>query len=181
MEKSDKHLDLLEDESLGQKLIKKGFWLYLFSYLVAPAGYLVRLLISNSPEVSVEEVGVLYSIISLVTFLNVYNDLGLTESLQYFLPKFWIRKEYNHIKTTVWLSLGAQMLTSLLIIIGLLVGNERLANNYFHSEQAGTILHYFCIYFLGINIFQTLQSIFIAFQKTFDYQVIDFVKMWSIV
>jgi len=56
MKKSDKNLDLLEDENLGQKLVKKGFWLYLFSYLIAPAGYLVRLLISNSPEVSVEEV-----------------------------------------------------------------------------------------------------------------------------
>ena len=181
MKTSHTTIDLLEDENLGQKLIKKGFWLYLFSYLVAPAGYLVRLLISNSPEVSVEEVWILYSIISLVSFLNVYNDLGLTESLQYFLPKFWIRKEYNHIKTTIWLSLGAQMLTSLLIVWGLLVGNQWLANNYFHSQQAETILQYFCIYFLGINLFQTLQSIFIAFQKTFDYQVIDFVKMWSIV
>ena len=173
--------DLLQDETLSQKLIKKGFWLYLFSYLVAPAGYLVRLFISNSPEVSVEDVGVLYSIISLVTFLNVYNDLGLTESLQYFLPKFWIRKEYNNIKTSIWLSLGTQILTSLFIVWGLLLGNERLANNYFHSEQAETILQYFCIYFLGINLFQTLQSIFIAFQKTFDYQVIDFVRMRSIV
>lgn len=181
MKTSHTTIDLLEDENLGQKLIKKGFWLYLFSYLVAPAGYLVRLLISNSPEVSVEEVWILYSIISLVSFLNVYNDLGLTESLQYFLPKFWIRREYNHIKTSIWLSLGAQMLTSLIIIWGLLIGNERLVNNYFHSQQSETILQYFCIYFLGINLFQTLQSIFIAFQKTFDYQVIDFVKMRSIV
>ena len=173
--------DLLQDETLSQKLIKKGFWLYLFSYLVAPAGYLVRLLISNSPEVSVQDLGVLYSIISLIAFLNVYNDLGLTESLQYFLPKFWIRKEYNHIKTSIWLSLGTQILTSLFIVWGLLLGNERLANNYFHSEHAETILQYFCIYFLGINLFQTLQSIFIAFQKTFEYQVIDFVKMRSIV
>ena len=108
--------DLLQDETLSQKLIKKGFWLYLFSYLVAPAGYLVRLLISNSPEVSVQDLGVLYSIISLIAFLNVYNDLGLTESLQYFLPKFWIRKEYNHIKTSIWLSLGTQILTSLFIV-----------------------------------------------------------------
>ena len=67
--------DLLQDETLSQKLIKKGFWLYLFSYLIAPAGYLVRLLISNSPEVSVADVGILYTIIGLVNFLNVYNDL----------------------------------------------------------------------------------------------------------
>ena len=173
--------DLLQDETLSQKLIKKGFWLYLFSYLVAPAGYLVRLLISNSPEVSVEDVGVLYSIISLVTFLNVYNDLGLTESLQYFLPKFWIEKKYNWIKTIVWLSFLVQTATAVLIACGLRFGGERLANHYFHNPNAEIILKYFCLYFLGINIFQTLQSIFIAFQKTFDYQFVDFIRMRSIV
>lgn len=108
--------DLLPNESLSEKLIKKGFWLYLFSYLIAPGGYLIRLLISNSPEVSVADVGILYSIISLVNFLNVYNDLGLTESLQYFLPKFWIKKQYNQIKTTIFLSLGVQLVSSLFII-----------------------------------------------------------------
>ena len=181
MKKSDKNLDLLEDESLSQKLIKKGFWLYLFSYLIAPAGYIVRLLISNSPEVSVADVGVLYTIIGLVNFLNVYNDLWLTESLQYFLPKFWIRKEYNHIKTAIWLSLWAQLLTSIIIIGGLRCGADWLASNYFHNESAAIILKYFCRYFLGINLFQTLQSIFIAFQKTFDYQLVEFIKIWATV
>ena len=181
MKKSKKNLDLLEDENLGQKLVKKGFWLYLFSYLIAPAGYLVRLLISNSPEVSVADVGILYSIIGLVNFLNVYNDLWLTESLQYFLPKFWIRKEYNHIKTAIWLSLWAQLLTSIIIIGGLRCGADWLASNYFHNESAAIILKYFCRYFLGINLFQTLQSIFIAFQKTFDYQLVEFIKIWATV
>jgi len=117
MKQKENNTDLLQDETLSQKLIKKGFWLYLFSYLIAPGGYLIRLLISNSPEISVADVGILYSIISLISFLNVYNDLGLTESLQYFLPRFWIKKEYNHIKTTIWLSLGVQVLSSLIIIL----------------------------------------------------------------
>jgi hypothetical protein len=29
-EKSSENKDLLQDETLSQKLIKKGFWLYLF-------------------------------------------------------------------------------------------------------------------------------------------------------
>lgn len=173
--------DLLQDETLSQKLIKKGFWLYLFSYLVAPAGYLVRLLISNSPEVSVADVGILYSIISLINFLNVYNDLGLTESLQYFLPKFWIKKQYNQIKTTIWFSLGVQFLTAILIALGLWFGADWLAAEYFQSPIATKILKYFCFYFLWINLFQTLQSIFIAFQKTFDQQLVEFIKMWAMV
>lgn len=173
--------ELLQDETLSQKLIKKGFWLYLFAYLIAPGGYLIRLMISNSPEVSVADLGVLYSIIGLINFLNVYNDLGLTESLQYFLPKFWIKKQFNAIKTTIRLSLGIQILSSLLIIAGLWRGSERLALHYFHSDKAVDILKYFCRYFLGINLFQTLQSIFMAFQKTFDHQLAEFIKIWATV
>lgn len=171
-------IDLLQDETLSQKLIKKGFWLYFFSYLIAPGGYFIRLLITNSPKVSVADVGILYSIISLVNFLNVYNDLGLTESLQYFLPKFWIQKKFNAIKTTVWVSLFIQCTTAILIACGLWFGADRLAEHYFQSENAAKILKFFCLYFLGINIFQTIQSIFIAFQKTFDFQFVEFIKIW---
>lgn len=117
--KKEKKPDLLQEETLAQKLITKGFWLYLFSYLIAPGGYLIRLMISNAPEVSVADLGVLYSIVGLINFLNVYNDLGLTESLQYFLPKFWIKKQFNQIKTAIRLSIGVQIFTAFLIIAGL--------------------------------------------------------------
>lgn len=181
MKQQENNTDLLQDETLSQKLIKKGFWLYLFSYLIAPGGYLIRLLISNSPEISVADVGILYSIISLISFLNVYNDLGLTESLQYFLPKFWIKKEYNHIKTTIYLSFLVQFWTAILIALGLWFGSDWLAANYFHNPVSADILKYFCLYFLWINLFQTFQSVFIAFQKTFDYQLVEFIRMRSVV
>ena len=181
MKQQENNTDLLQDETLSQKLIKKGFWLYLFSYLIAPGGYLIRLLISNSPEISVADVGILYSIISLISFLNVYNDLGLTESLQYFLPKFWIKKEYNNIKTTIYLSFLVQFWTAILIALGLWFGSDWLAANYFHNPVSADILKYFCLYFLWINLFQTFQSIFIAFQKTFDYQLVEFIRMRSVV
>ena len=181
MKQQENNTDLLQDETLSQKLIKRGFWLYLFSYLIAPGGYLIRLLISNSPEISVADVGILYSIISLISFLNVYNDLGLTESLQYFLPRFWIKKEYNHIKTTIYLSFLVQFWTAILIALGLWFGSDWLAVNYFHNPVSADILKYFCLYFLWINLFQTFQSIFIAFQKTFDYQLVEFIRMRSVV
>jgi hypothetical protein len=73
---------LLADQPLWEKLIKKGFWFYFFSFLIAPAGYIIKVLISNS--VSVADVGVLYSIVCLITFLNVYNDLGLLKVFNIF-------------------------------------------------------------------------------------------------
>lgn len=170
---------LLADQPLWEKLIKKGFWLYFFSFLVAPAGYIIKVLISNS--VSVADVGVLYSIVSLITFLNVYNDLWLTESLQYFLPRYWLKKQYNYVKTSIYLSLFAQIFTAIIIALFLWLGAPWLAEHYFHSPSAIIILKYFCFYFLGINLFQILQSIFVSFQNTFAFQFVDFVKMWSTV
>ncbi len=170
---------LLVDQPLWEKLIKKGFWLYFFSFLVAPAGYIIKVLISNS--VSVADVGVLYSIVGLITFLNIYNDLGLTESLQYFLPRYWVKKQYDYIKTSLYLSLFVQIFTAILIALFLWLGAPWLAEHYFHSPSSVIILKYFCFYFLGINVFQILQSIFYAFQNTFAYQFVEFVKMWSVV
>ena len=172
-----KNIELLADETLSQKLIKKWFRLYLFAYLSAPLGYLVRLFISNSPDVSVADFWVLYSIISLITFLYTYNDLWLTESLKFFLPRFYIKKEFNNIKTVVWLSLWIQILTWIFISAWLWFGWEWLAIHYFQSENSILILKYFCAYFILTNIFQVIQTIFSAFQKTFEYQFMEFIRL----
>ncbi len=166
--------ELLVDQPLWEKLIKKWFWLYFFMFLIAPAAYFIKVIISNS--LSVSDVGVLYTIVGLVSILNVYNDLWLTESLQYFLPRYWIKKQYNYAKTAIYLSLLAQVFTAILIAILLWGLAPWLANHYFHSVQAIIILKYFCFYFLWINIFQCLQSIFMAFQDTFNSQLIELVR-----
>lgn len=175
---NNKKSKILKDETLWEKLIKKWFWLYFFSFLIAPASYLIKLFISNS--ISVADVWVLYSVISLITLLNTYNDLGLTESLQYFLPRFLVKKQYNYAKTSIYLSLATQIFTALIIACVLRFAAPWLATHYFHSESAVIALKYFCFYFLWINLFQTLQSIFIAIQDTFSNQLIEFVRIWSI-
>jgi len=176
MEKESK---ILQDQTLWEKLIKKWFWLYFFSFLVAPAGYLIKLFVSNS--ISVADVWVLYSIVSLISLLNTYNDLWLTESLQYFLPRFLIKKQYNYAKTSIYLSLAVQIFTAIVIACVLWLFAPWLAVHYFHSESAVIALKYFCFYFLWINLFQTLQSIFISIQDTFSQQFTEFIKQWCVV
>lgn len=177
---NNKKVDILNDEPLSQKLIKKWFWLYFFWYLSAPLRYVIRVIISNSSEVSVAEFWVLYSIISLITLLYTYNDLWLTESLQYFLPRFYLRKQFDNIKTTVYLSLFVEIVTWLIISLWLRFGSDWLALHYFESEIASVVLKYFCFYFILTNLLQIIQTIFIAFQKTFEYQFVEFIKVLSI-
>ena len=65
--------DLLADQPLGQKLIKKGFWLYFFMIITAPVGYIIKVIISNT--LSVEDVGIFYSVLGFVILISMYNDL----------------------------------------------------------------------------------------------------------
>jgi hypothetical protein len=42
-----------QHKTLSEKFLKKGFWLYLFSFIIAPIGYIIKIIVSG--EISVSE------------------------------------------------------------------------------------------------------------------------------
>jgi len=171
--------EILKDETLAEKLMKRWFWLYIFSFLIAPSGYIAKLLISN--DLSVEEVWVIYWIIWLIWILSAYNDLWFTESLKYFLPKFWIEKKYNEFKTSLFLAIFFQTITAILIALALYFWADWLGMYYFKSDLAVEVLKIFTIFFVAYNIFRTVITIFESFQDTFAYKFVEFLRMRSVV
>ena len=170
--------ELLADQPLGQKLIKKWFWLYFFMIISAPVAYIIKVIISNT--LSVEEVGVFYSVYWLMVLVAIYNDLWLTESLQYFLPKYRLEKKYNNCKTIILLSLWAQLILGTGIAIAMYFWADRLATNHFHAESAAQVIRNLCFYFIGINIIQVLGWIYYSFQDVTRYSWIEFAKVYTI-
>lgn len=146
---------------------------------MAPTGYIIKVVASR--ELSVADIGIFYSIFGIISVLSTYNDLGLTEAMQYFLPHYFIDKDYVKAKSMLVFAFLSQLVSSALIIIVMLLVAPRLAANYFQSPLALPLLQLFCIYFLVINTFQMIQSIFIATQKVKRSQGIEGVRMWSIV
>jgi len=169
--------ELLADQPLGEKLIKKGGWLYLFMFLTAPVGYFIRVIVSNT--LSVEDVWLFYSILGLVTLVSMYNDLWLTEALQYFLPKYRINKQYNNYKTIIYLTLFAQIISGIVIAWLMWWWADWLAIHHFHSPFAKDILRFFCFYFIGINFLQVLSSIYLSFQDVIANNVAEGAKLYS--
>ncbi|PID87558.1 hypothetical protein CSB07_01155 [Candidatus Gracilibacteria bacterium] len=162
-------------KSLSEKFLKKGFWLYLFSFIIAPIGYIVKIIISG--DISVSELGILYGIISLITLVSAYNDLGMSESINYFIPKFVTEKRYDKVKTILVFAFIAQMITGISIALFFFFGADFIATNYFKSLEAIEILKVFAFYFLGINIFQILSIFFMATQNTFANKISEFIRM----
>ena len=161
--------------SLAEKFLKKGFWLYLFSFIIAPTGYIIKILISG--EISVPELGILYWVISLVTLLSSFNDFWMTESMKFFIPQFLEKKDYSKVKTIIAYAIITQVCTWILISLFLFFWADFLAASYFKSEQASSILKIFCLFFLWINIFQVFNNFFLVIQNTFYSKMTEFLRM----
>jgi O-antigen/teichoic acid export membrane protein len=150
---------------------------YFFAFFTAPIGYLLRMLVSDT--LTVAEVGIFYSVLGLVGLIATYNDLGLTEALMYFIPKYWIKGEKAKARLTIVASFVMQMLTGLVIFCGLYFGAEWLATVHFHDMEAIGVLRILAFYFLGYNIIQLCSTIFVAFQDTFAQGLVTFVQQIS--
>ncbi len=170
--------ELLADQPLGQKLIKKWFWLYFFMIITAPVGYIIKMIVSNT--LSVEDVGIFYSVLGLIWLISIYHDLWLTEALQYFLPKYWIEKKYDSFKTITVITLIAQVTIGIGIACLIYFGADRLAVNHFRSVEAAGIIKTLAFYFIWINFLQVFWSIFISFQDTVSYNLLDFFRSYAI-
>lgn len=167
------------NETLARKFIQKGFWLYLFTFLIAPLGYIIKIILAR--DISQEDFGLFYWILSLIALLGAINDFGCTESLNYFLPKYLIHKEYGKAKYLLRLVLLIQLFTSISILLFIFVFAENIALWQFHSPHAVEILKIIAFFFLGQNLLHLSISLFSATQDTKLQKWVDFIRMISTV
>ncbi len=168
-----------EHNNLTEKFIKKWLRLYIFSYIIAPMGYIVKIIVSQ--ELSVSEVWILYGIISLISLITAYNDLWMSESINHFVPEYVNQKRYDKVKTIIAYAFLAQMITWISIALFFFFWAKFLAENYFKSTEAKTIMQIFALYFLWINMFEVIATFFMAIQNTFYNKIMDFWRMWTLV
>lgn len=88
-------------------------WLYIFTFLIAPIGYIIKVILSH--DLSVSDIGSIYSIISLIVLLTGYADLGMAESMNYFLPKYAVNKQYQDMKYILLLTLIVHLVSGLIL------------------------------------------------------------------
>lgn len=160
--------------SLGEKFLKKWIWLYVFSYIIAPIWYIVKILISW--EVSVSELGILYGIISLITLLSAISDLGVGESLKYFIPQYVEKKQYSNIKSILAYSYIIQVFSGFILMFIFYFWADFLALHYFKNPISKDALQVFSLFFLWINAFNILSQFFLAVQNTFYYKLVEFIR-----
>ncbi len=168
---------MLNEETLAQKFVKKGFWLYLFTFLGAPLGYIIKIILAR--DLSMNDYGLFYGIISLLTLLAAINDLAGTENLNYFLPKYIIEKKYWKVKYLLLFVFKIQMTVSILMMSIIFFFADYIAIHHFKDPQASNILKIFSLFFLGTNLIHICTALFSATQNTKLQKATDFTRTLS--
>lgn len=162
------------NETIQEKLLRKGFWLYFFAFITAPLWYAIKIILSS--ELSVSEIWILYWVISLITLISAYNDLWFTEWIKYFLPKFIHENNKNKQKSIIIAALWLQTITAIIFWIIFYFWSWFIAENYLSSIEAKEIIKTYSLFFIIISIFQVNLSILSAIQNVFLEKLFNFLR-----
>jgi len=142
------------------KVLKRFIYVYFFALLVAPLGYGLRILYAKG--LSVEEYGVFYAIIALLSVLLIFSDFGFSQALVYFIPKF--RKNHKQCKALTIYAVSVHSITALIFGLGLFFLSPFLAEYYFKTPIAELPLKVLAFYFAIWTVGRSLISSFKGFQ-----------------
>lgn len=164
-----------QQDSLAEKFIKKWFWLYIFSFLVAPIWYIIKIIVSW--ELKVEEIWIIYWVMSLMVLLNSFNDLWMAESLNKFIPEFVTQKRFDKVKTILTYAIIAQIITWGIIFLLFYFWADFLSVNYFNDPLSAKVIKIFSFFFLATTFFHVLNVFFWSIQDTFLQKITEFIRM----
>lgn len=86
-----------------------------FSIVAGAVAYLTKIVLVQN--LSVEEFGLFFSVLTLILFLQVFISLGLPTGLARTIAKFRVTGEFAKIKSIIMGSFGVQMSMALLVMM----------------------------------------------------------------
>ena len=152
--------------------------LTLFSIFAAIIAYFTKIMLVQN--LTVEEYGLFFSVLTLILFLQVFISLGLPSGLKRTIAKFRVHEENGKIKSIIIGSFMIQMSMALLVMIILFLLSNYLALNYFENEYAKWLLLVLLLYF-PLNVLRIqLEALFNGFSKNFYLASIQIIYNISI-
>ena len=129
-----------------KKAVKGVGVVFIFSIISAFVAYLARLVIARN--LSVEDYGLFYSVLSVVLLIVLFEMLGLDDSLTKFIAEFNAKKKYWLIKKSIASVFMIYLVISLILALILFFLSGFLAQNYFKSTKAALMIPIFAIFLI---------------------------------
>jgi len=164
-----------QHNTLAEKFIKKWFWLYLFSFIISPIWYIIKIVLSWN--LAVDEIWIIYWVMSLMVLLASFNDLWMSESLNKFLPEYITNNRYDKAKSILFYAISTQVVTWFIVFLIFFFWADFLSIHYFHDVKSLIVIKIFSFYFLWYTFFHWLNIFFQAVQDTFSQKITELFRI----
>ena len=160
--------------SYTKKAIKGFSIVFFISIISAFVGYLIRIVLARN--LSVAEYGLFFSVFTMISFLAIFNNLGVPEALVKFVSEFLVKKKFNQIKSLIIISFLAQVLTGFILAIVLFFLSNFLAKTYFKTQLAVPVILWFILILFLYNLRTLVKNIYQAFQRMVTYALMYLIE-----
>ena len=161
--------------SYKKRALKGAATVFFVSVFAAILGYIIRLLFAR--QLTVEEFGLIYAILTFVSLINSVGNVGLGQSLVKFIPQFIAKKKEKDIKSSIKSVALIQLIISIIIAIILIFISKFLAIHYFHNQLASNILILIAVGYIFSSIISVISASFQGFQKMFLFSSVNLTRM----
>ncbi|MBS3172184.1 flippase [Candidatus Woesearchaeota archaeon] len=148
----------------SKRIVEGAFFVTISSIIIAILGYLLRLVLARN--LSVEEYGLVYAIISLVTIFSIF--VGFTVppvSLVKYISEFKTKGETEKIKKLIRIIYTFHFVSAFLIGSIFIIFSKTISKGYLGSEKYFILIILYSIFFIIVPLFSLLKDIFRGFQK----------------
>lgn len=140
-----------------------------------PLGYVVRLLYANN--LSISEFGLFYALLNFFGFISVFNDLGFSETLRYFIPRYVVKHEKRKIKSAVIAAFITKCTYTIIVGSLLYICAGFFSAQFFKVPEAAHAIRIMIIYWFLSGMMSVLCDIFFAYKEAAIYGSTEVVRM----
>jgi len=145
------------------EVVAKGTGVFFAATILSTIiGYLLRIYLARN--LSVAEYGLFYAVMSFISSIVVFRNIGFSAALAKFIPEFVVKKQPDSIRHLIYLIVFLQSVLTLLIALPLFLLSDSLAMAIFENKHASLVLKIFSIEM----IFTTFYAIFNASLQGFQ-------------
>ena len=161
-----------------KRAVKGAATVFFISILAGFIGYLIRVLFARN--LTLEEFGLFYAVLTLVGLIATFKDLGLGQALVKYIPEFLVKKRKDLIKNSIMTVALLQFVFAVIIVAVLFLCSNWLAVNYFHSAAASLIIKLLAIGFLLAIFVDVITYSFQGFQNMLYCSLTGLCRMLTI-
>ena len=128
-------------------------------------------------ELSIEDYGLFYSLLSFFGFFMLFVDMGIEQATTKRIVELLHQKKKEHISSVVMTVLFGQLVVSVIFSLLFLLGTDFIATYYFHNSHVASFFSILIFWFLTTPLLTFCAYTLLGFQRTTWYTALDAARM----